>query len=89
MNIIIILLVFFILLRIFATEMAYDTIIDAIFYYSIQCNGKNNQFDLQKEFERMLPVSSYFFQFWNWDIWTIVAEEYRERIRVNYVYRKK
>lgn len=87
MFLIITLLGIFLLVRFAATTVAYDTAMDAIFQYAMRPTKKNNDFDMSKEFKRMLPTTSYFFQFWNWDMWTIIDKEYRERIRINYLYK--
>ena len=85
--IIIILLVIFLLVRFAATTIAYETAMDAIFQYAMQPTERNGDFDMSKEFKRMLPITSYFFQFWNWDMWTVIDKEYREKIRINYLYK--
>ena len=83
--IVFIFLTLFCFTRIAAMTVAYDTVVDAIFLYSMNSISKNTDFDFKKEYDSMLSPYVFLLQFWNWDMWSIIAEENREKIRNFYL----
>ena len=75
----------FTFVRLGAAIVAYDTAIEAIFLYSVDCIWKDKEFNSQLEYNKMMPVVLFMGQFWNWDMWSVIDIENRDKIRINYL----
>ena len=80
----------FIIGRVFFIAVTYDSVIDAIAIYYLnrllQDNFSANKLD--EEFNKMKSLYTYYFEFWNWNKWTIIEETNRQEIRNFYLSRK-
>lgn len=80
----------FLILRVFFVVIAYDNIIDAIAIYYLNriWRDKFSMGDLDDEFNKMKSLYVYYFEFWNWNKWNIIAKTNRQEIKNFYLSRK-
>ena len=73
----------FCFVRLFFVMESYATIMDSVAAYYL--NGAvlkaQRTITLEEEIKMMKSTGVFFFEFWNWDMWTIIAKPNREEIK--------
>ena len=76
-------------LRLTLTYFAYEIIYDAIFCYFSDNSLDYINFDADYVYDKMLNPILFFFQIWKFDVWSIIDEDNREKIKTYYLLKTK